>query len=360
MAEAYSLGVARTVVAQLAEGAGFGGGVQASAAETLADLLLRFIAEGSAGARTQAELANRSVVNVADLAVALHDMRSTPKALQKYAEYLKQDEVPFAQSIAAYPKAKRPRPVPSFADKQEVPPAHIPSFMPAFPDQHTYLSTPVYPGHDKDPKRVREKLNKQRQSAAKAVINQHARIEQSQGDAAASALPSQGLGPFFAAPLWEESLAAGPANVKPGRKQDAGEAAAEPMEIDPAQLKAAAVTNSGSAWADTDVASRPAAVPAVSMLGPLNWGRTLRRKALISTANMPFEDATNEDEQAAKEGTPAAGADKARKRKPSGKGAAAGSEKDPGASRAEKLLAAAEASAAGEPAEVAPHGAEVL
>lgn len=74
----------------------------------------------------------------------------------------------------------------------------------------------------------------------------------------------------------------------------------------------------------------------------------------------PFEDATNEDEQAAKEGTPAAGADKARKRKPSGKGAAAGSEKDPGASRAEKLLAAAEASAAGEPAEVAPHGAEVL
>lgn len=46
------------------------------------------------------------------------------------------------------------------------------------------------------------------------------------------------------------------------------------------------LSHAGSAWADTDVASRPAAVPAVSMLGPLNWGRTLRRKALISTANM--------------------------------------------------------------------------
>ncbi len=39
-----------------------------------------------------------------------------------------------------------------------------------------YVSTPVFPGHDKDAKRVREKLNKQRQNAAKAVVSQHARI----------------------------------------------------------------------------------------------------------------------------------------------------------------------------------------
>ena len=67
MAEAYSQGVARVVVAQLAEGAGFDGGVQSSALETLADLMLRFIAEGAAGASGLAELANRSTVNVADL-----------------------------------------------------------------------------------------------------------------------------------------------------------------------------------------------------------------------------------------------------------------------------------------------------
>lgn len=67
MAETYSLSVARVVVAQLAEGAGFDGGIQNSALETLADLLLRFIAQGSAEAKVLAELANRSTVNIADL-----------------------------------------------------------------------------------------------------------------------------------------------------------------------------------------------------------------------------------------------------------------------------------------------------
>lgn len=67
MAEAYSQGIARVVVAQLAEAAGFEGGLQSSALDTLVDLLLRFIAEGSAGAKSLAELANRSAVNIADL-----------------------------------------------------------------------------------------------------------------------------------------------------------------------------------------------------------------------------------------------------------------------------------------------------
>lgn len=40
----------------------------------------------------------------------------------------------------------------------------------------SYAATPVFSGHDKDARRVREKLNRQRQSAAKAVISQHARM----------------------------------------------------------------------------------------------------------------------------------------------------------------------------------------
>ena len=66
MAEAYSLELAARVVCQLAESSGFDG-IQRSALDTLADLLVRYIAQAARGAAGCAELAGRTRVNAIDM-----------------------------------------------------------------------------------------------------------------------------------------------------------------------------------------------------------------------------------------------------------------------------------------------------
>jgi transcription initiation factor TFIID subunit 8 len=59
----------------------------------------------------------------------------------------------FAHPLPQYPVVKPGRSVPSFAEKGEQPPPHIPSFLPAFPDKHTYVHTPQYQGHERQPEK---------------------------------------------------------------------------------------------------------------------------------------------------------------------------------------------------------------
>jgi len=62
-----------------------------------------------------------------------------------------QEDNTFAHPLPQYPVQKPGRKLPTFQDKQEAAPAHIPAFLPAFPDKHTYLQTPKFPGHEADP-----------------------------------------------------------------------------------------------------------------------------------------------------------------------------------------------------------------
>ena len=67
-------------------------------------------------------------------------------------------DVPFAHTLAQYP-VHRQRPLPTtFAEQkdQPPPPSHIPTFLPAFPDPHTYQHTPAYTGHQTDPHKQRQ------------------------------------------------------------------------------------------------------------------------------------------------------------------------------------------------------------
>ena len=68
MAEQYSLALAAKVICQLAESSGFGDGIQRSALDTLAELLVRYIAQASSGAAGFAELAGRTEITPVDLA----------------------------------------------------------------------------------------------------------------------------------------------------------------------------------------------------------------------------------------------------------------------------------------------------
>lgn len=57
-------------------------------------------------------------------------------------------DVPFEGDIAAFPLRKASRAAPSFLERGEetAAPPHIPPWLPALPDPHTYQSTPVYAG----------------------------------------------------------------------------------------------------------------------------------------------------------------------------------------------------------------------
>ena len=50
------------------------------------------------------------------------------------------------------------------------PPAHIPAFLPAFPDKHTYVATPAFAGNAKDAKRQRADAGKARKQVRRAVL----------------------------------------------------------------------------------------------------------------------------------------------------------------------------------------------
>lgn len=58
----------------------------------------------------------------------------------------------------------------SFGDAQEEPPSHIPRFLPALPDQHTYRQTPTYEGRELDIKGATQTMYKNNRQADKALL----------------------------------------------------------------------------------------------------------------------------------------------------------------------------------------------
>ena len=66
MTDRYSRQVARIAVAQMAETTGFDG-VQESAVEVLADLMLRYVAQLASASHAYAEVAGRTDCNVNDV-----------------------------------------------------------------------------------------------------------------------------------------------------------------------------------------------------------------------------------------------------------------------------------------------------
>lgn len=91
-ADGYSRQLAHVVAAQLAEVSGFEA-VQESALDVLAELLLRYVSEVGTASHEYAELANRSEVNVADVALALEDVGASVEDLSKYLDEISVNEV---------------------------------------------------------------------------------------------------------------------------------------------------------------------------------------------------------------------------------------------------------------------------
>ncbi|KAK3257753.1 hypothetical protein CYMTET_33172 [Cymbomonas tetramitiformis] len=205
-------GVARVAAAQICEGLGFVA-VQGSACDALADVLVRYICEVGQITHETAELAGRSEGNVFDVIVALEELGQSIESLREYTA--DSDEIPFARPLPRLPITRRMRLPPSFAEIGEEPSPHIPSFLPSFPDKHTFKDTKVYEGRANDPRKNRLMVHKERRKGELALLSLQDRTRSS--DATANYLttdsrrwearatpsnnqPTDDTNPFLAAP----------------------------------------------------------------------------------------------------------------------------------------------------------------
>ncbi|KAJ7298811.1 hypothetical protein O6H91_17G037900 [Diphasiastrum complanatum] len=102
------------------------------------------------------------------------------REIMKYVEYA--EEVPFARPLPHFPVPKKRTLAPSFAQLGEEPPGpHIPAWLPAFPDPHTYRSTPVWNEMKSDLTADKLEQARQRRRAERSLISLHQRLS-STGD----------------------------------------------------------------------------------------------------------------------------------------------------------------------------------
>lgn len=184
--------VAKTAVSQIGESAGFHS-IQRSALEALADIAIRYLNDIGKASNYYANLAGRTESNALDVISALEDIvmgsagggfadihrpassSGTLKELMRFVQH--GEEIPFAKPLPHFPISKRRTPAPSFSHLGENPPySHIPSWLPAFPDPHTYRSTPVWRERKSDPRMDKLEQARQRRRAERSLVSLHLRL----------------------------------------------------------------------------------------------------------------------------------------------------------------------------------------
>ncbi|KAK4755275.1 hypothetical protein SAY87_009032 [Trapa incisa] len=201
--DGFGLAVARVAVAQICESVGFEGS-RGSTLDSLADIAVRYIRDIGMASRFYSNLAGRCQCNVFDIIRTLEDLGNfqgfscasavrnciagsgTMKDIMEHVEMA--EEIPFAHTLPWFPIARERRPIPSFDRMGEIPPGnHIPSWLPALPDPHTYKRTLVWNERKPDPRAEKLEQVKQRRKAERALLNLQQRMAiYGQGGASAS------------------------------------------------------------------------------------------------------------------------------------------------------------------------------
>ncbi|KAL6012023.1 hypothetical protein ACLOJK_002494 [Asimina triloba] len=175
----FGRAVARIAVAQVCEAAGFQS-FQVSALDALSDIAIRYMRDLGKTARFYANSSGRTECNVFDIIQGLDDLCSaqgflgasdvnrclaasgTVREIMQYVNFT--EEIPFVRPLPRFPIIKARKSTPSFAQIGEGPPGkHIPDWLPAFPDPHTYIHTPVWNERAKEPRM--DKVEQARQQA---------------------------------------------------------------------------------------------------------------------------------------------------------------------------------------------------
>ncbi|KMZ71979.1 hypothetical protein ZOSMA_171G00600 [Zostera marina] len=189
----FSRAISTIAVAQLCELTGFQGSIQRSAIDVFSDIAIRYIYDLGKTSKFYAGISGRTDCNVFDILQGLEDLGSSygftgasnigrclanSGVFHELTRYMSTvEEISFAQSIPRYPIHRCRRSVPSFQQISETSPGkHIPNWLPAFPDPHTYIQTPIWNEKARDPKGDKIKQAKQRRKAELSLLNLRKRL----------------------------------------------------------------------------------------------------------------------------------------------------------------------------------------
>ncbi|CAL0305784.1 unnamed protein product [Lupinus luteus] len=182
----FGRAVSNLAVAQLCQSAGFHA-VNNSALDAFADVTIRYLLQLGKTAQFYANLSGRSHCTVFDLILGLQDLESPlgfPNQLQQcivseLVNYvnLVDNEVPFDKPIPRFPIIGYRRNLPSFSQLGETPASkHIPNWLPALPDPHTYIYTPVWNERVSDPREDKIEQARQRRKAERSLLSLQKRL----------------------------------------------------------------------------------------------------------------------------------------------------------------------------------------
>ncbi|XP_028761030.1 transcription initiation factor TFIID subunit 8 [Neltuma alba] len=198
----FGRAVSKVAVAQICESTGFHS-IKESALEAFADIAIRYLFDLGKMAEFYANLAGRSECNVFDFIRALEDLEATQGFLgaseptqclagsgivRDMIRLISSGEgIPLAQPIPRFPVIKDRSVIPSFIQMGESPPSkHIPAWLPAFPDIHTYIHTPMWNERSTDPREDKIEQARQRRKAERSLLSLQQRLL-CQGSAASPA-----------------------------------------------------------------------------------------------------------------------------------------------------------------------------
>ncbi|CAN0926937.1 Transcription initiation factor TFIID subunit 8 [Linum grandiflorum] len=191
-ADEFGYAVARKAVAQVCENVGFDGSKE-SALDALTDVTLRYLRDLGKTASSNANLCGRTECTIFDVVRGFEDIGATqgfPGAynssgclvssgtIRELVDYVgSNEEIPFAQPVPQFPIVRGSKLIPSFQKMNEAPPGkHVPDWLPALPDQHTYVHTPMWNERDSDPRADKIEQARQRRKAETALLSLQQRL----------------------------------------------------------------------------------------------------------------------------------------------------------------------------------------
>lgn len=185
----FSHAAAKAAVAQVCDSVGYEH-FKVPALESLAGFALQYILQLGKTATSFANLTGRSQCNVFDIILALEDLTGNGDEgvssescslgrsvkLREIIDFVNSsEEVPFPQPLPRFPVAisdRSKKMIPSFVEIGETPPGnHIPLWLPAFPDPHTYKETPMWIERASDPRGDKIEQARQRRKAERALLS---------------------------------------------------------------------------------------------------------------------------------------------------------------------------------------------
>ncbi|XWS66853.1 hypothetical protein CRYUN_Cryun05aG0236600 [Craigia yunnanensis] len=225
-ADDFGREVSKIAVAQICESVGYQG-FKESALEALTDISIGYLCDLGKNASFHANLAGRTECNLFDITRALEDLGAShgftgasqignclvdSGTVREVVQFVdSNEEIPFAQPVPKFPFVKHRKLIPSFEHRSETPPGkHIPTWLPALPDPHTYIHTPMWNERASDPCADKIEQARQRRKAERALLSLQQRLlcNGSTGTSASTVMDTRrekiqkaGSNPFLAAPL---------------------------------------------------------------------------------------------------------------------------------------------------------------